>query len=114
MFIEEKTAQTSEIQKKGFICDIRVLRGQKPNEYAIALKLASKKAVLTFIKVFNQQRYNSIEQETCTVSFLDSIRIYTNDRLYLLDSPDLMFDYGKHEDINCPICLENVRSPFKD
>ncbi len=48
------------------------------------------------------------------MSFLDSVRIFTNDRLYLLDSPDLMFDYGKHEDVNCPICLETVRSPFKE
>ena len=61
MFLEEKIAQSTSILKKGFICDIRVLRGAKPNEYAIAVKLACTKAVLAFIKVFHQQRYNSIE-----------------------------------------------------
>jgi hypothetical protein len=51
MFLEEQLTQKSEKASKEQIQNIRVLRGPKANEYLIALKLTSSKAVANFINL---------------------------------------------------------------
>jgi len=113
MFLEEQSVEKSDDAKKEFIKDVKVLRGPNPNQYLIAIKLHSTKAVANFLNLMHMQKFNPIEEEVCKVYLLDSARIFGDKLDY--QSPEVIFNHQTEEVINCPICLEPVktRGPIK-